>query len=116
MVFPLYVTFFPPNQAYAVFGVFLLLTFWLYLLGFIIVLGAELNAFLKQPARAVALSEATAAALHGQIESQTPQLVASGPSAGASLAGRLLGFVGLLVAVLLLRGRTAKPTDDHASA
>jgi membrane protein len=116
MVFPLYVTFFPPNQAYAVFGVFLLLTFWLYLLGFIIVLGAELNAFLKQPARAVALSEATAAALHGQIESQTPQLVASGPAAGASLAGRLLGFVGLLVAVLLLRGRTAKPTDEHASA
>ena len=62
----------------------------------------------------MALSEATAAALHGQIEHQTPQPVAAQPVAGASLAGRLLGFVGLLVAVLLLRGGAAKPTDEHA--
>jgi membrane protein len=47
LVFPLYVTIFPPNQAYAVFGVFLVFTFWLYLLGFVFVLGAELNAFLQ---------------------------------------------------------------------
>ncbi len=65
-VFPLYVTLFPPNHAYAVFGVFLVLTFWLYLLGIVLVLGAELNAFLEQPARSAALAEATAAALHGQ--------------------------------------------------
>lgn len=48
-VFPLYVRLFPPNQAYALFGVFLVFTFWLYLLGFVIVLGAELNAFLQLP-------------------------------------------------------------------
>ena len=48
-VFPIYVGLFPPNQAYAVFGVFLVFTFWLYLLGFVFVLGAELNAFLQEP-------------------------------------------------------------------
>ncbi len=31
--FPIYVRLFPPNHAYAVFGVFLVLTFWLYILG-----------------------------------------------------------------------------------
>jgi membrane protein len=115
MLFPLYVTFFPPNHAYAVFGVFLLFTFWLYLLGFIIVLGAELNAFLEQPSRSVALSEATAAALHGRTQSicepeRTP------PVERPSLAGRVLGFVGLLAAVALLRGQAAKPTDERARA
>jgi hypothetical protein len=35
---------------------------------------------------------------------------------GPSLAGRLLGFVGLLLAVVLLRGQTAKPTDEQAPA
>src|SRR5258708_26599571 len=55
-IFPLYVVLFPPNHAYAVFGVFLVFTFWLYLLGFILVLGAELNAFLHEPARSVALA------------------------------------------------------------
>lgn len=155
LVFPLYVTLVPPNQAYAVFGVFLLFTFWLYVLGFIIVLGAELNAFLEEPARSVALAEATAAALQGRVEyalrtdsvraeatgvapamhgggvfgSSTrspatqvgrhiqPADSADAPSRGGpSLAGRLLGFVGLLIAVLLLRGRTAKPTDERAGA
>ena len=43
-VFPLYVKLFPPNHAYALFGVFLVFTFWLYLVGFVFVLGAELNA------------------------------------------------------------------------
>jgi membrane protein len=134
MVFPLYVTYFPPNHAYAVFGVFLLFTFWLYLLGFIIVLGAELNAFLEQPSRAVALSAATAAALHGKAAfDQEPGRVraeASGSAPAtwggstleadrpptANLAGRLLGFVGLLVAVVVLRGQRAKPTDERAHA
>ena len=54
-VFPLYLSFFPPNQAYALFGVFLVFTFWLYLVGFVFVLGAELNAFLQQPSRSAAL-------------------------------------------------------------
>ena len=154
LVFPLYVTLVPPNQAYAVFGVFLLFTFWLYVLGFIIVLGAELNAFLEQPSRSVALAEATSAALQGRVvyELQTDQVraeatgfapamqgggvfgasrrspavqvgpdIARSPSAPvprprSDLTGRVLGFVGLLVAVLLLRGRTAKPTDEHAGA
>jgi len=69
-VFPLYVALFPPNHAYAVFGVFLVLTFWLYILGIILVLGAQLNAFLEQPARSAALAEATAAAQHGRAEYQ----------------------------------------------
>jgi membrane protein len=159
MVFPLYVTFFPPNQAYAVFGVFLLFTFWLYLLGFIIVLGAELNAFLLQPSRSVALAEATSAAIQGRAEFElqpgtvraeahgsAPALAGGGalgaakrspetqvsahaqprqpanvarsaaaPAGRPSLAGRLLGFVGLLIAVVLLRGRLAKG-DEHVGA
>jgi len=56
-VFPLYLTLFPPNQAYALFGVFLVFTFWLYLVGFVFVLGAELNAFLEKPARSASLEE-----------------------------------------------------------
>ena len=100
-IFPLYVVLFPPNHAYAVFGVFLVFTFWLYLLGFVLVLGAELNAFLQEPARLVALAAATAQAQHGQ---------AAYDRHSPSLAGRLLGFVGLLVAVVLLRGRAPEAT------
>jgi uncharacterized BrkB/YihY/UPF0761 family membrane protein len=36
-------------MAYAVFGVFLLLLFWSYVTGLVLVLGAELNAFLEDP-------------------------------------------------------------------
>jgi membrane protein len=185
-IFPLYLTFFPPNQAYALFGVFLVLTFWLYLLGFVFVLGAELNAFLQQPARSVALAEATAAAQQGRASfdqqtgqvraeatGQAPALQGGGGALGApsrsaasqfaeqgqqadgqpaggsgqasgrgsdresvrgsgggsdrgsdrgsaganrpTLAGRILGFIGLLVAVLLLRGKDTTPTDHHAA-
>jgi membrane protein len=53
LVFPFYVSVFPPNQAYAVFGVLLVFMFWLYLLGIVFVLGAELNAFLRGPARPI---------------------------------------------------------------
>jgi membrane protein len=145
MVFPLYVSVFPPNEAYAVFGVFLVFTFWLYLLGFVFVLGAELNAFLQQPARSLALAEATQHALrgHAAYDQRTGQVTAaatgtapnisgSGPlgahaqsaqaqlaehgqsisvdacapePARPSLAGRVLGFIGLLIAALLLRRR-----------
>ncbi len=157
-IFPLYVTLFPPNHAYAVFGVFLVLTFWLYLLGFVLVLGAELNAFLQEPSRSAALAEATAKGQRGQAaygrqtgnlraeamgsapamqgggalgvpaRSTADQFAEQGQSAGVrgqsanghrdedcpnkpSLAGRLLGFVGLLVAVVLLRNRAPEPSS-----
>jgi membrane protein len=156
-VFPLYVTFFPPNQAYAVFGVFLVFTFFLYLLGFVFVLGAELNAFLQEPARSAALAEATQKAVKGQADysqqgghvqaeakGDAPELQGGGPlgapakSANAQLheqgqtaakqtddshqgskptiAGRILGFIGLLVAVILLRGNQSKPEPHKQTA
>jgi membrane protein len=157
-IFPLYVTLFPPNHAYAVFGVFLVLTFWLYLVGWVFVLGAELNAFLQEPARAVALAEATNAAMHGQaqynqqtgsvkadVKGSAPALQGGGvlgspnrssaaqvgeqaqsnsgcenaqrQSPRPGLAGRLLGFVGLIVAALLLKSTASKATsDEHAAA
>ena len=161
--FPIYVRLFPPNHAYAVFGVFLLLTFWLYILGIVLVLGAELNAFLEQPTRSVALAEATAAAQRGQATmtdtgavkaeatGQAPAMrggrpfgapsrspseqvaaeqdhdgrdtgsnpVAVEPRRRVGLAGRLIGFAGLVVAALLLRGgvpgrrKTRAPKHDQ---
>jgi membrane protein len=65
-VFPIYMQLFPPNHAYAVFGVFLVFTFWLYLLGWVFVLGVELNAYLQEPARSAALAEATQNAVRGK--------------------------------------------------
>ena len=156
-LFPLYVALFPPNHAYAIFGVFLLFTFYLYVLGIVLVLGAELNAFLQQPARSVALAEATAAAQHGKAEfdaesgnvradaeGRAPALRAVGPlgtpapsaaqqvndqqqhgqqadqtpqpATRPGLAGRILGFIGLILAILLLRGREVKTTDHAAAA
>jgi len=160
-VFPLYVSVFKPNHAYAAFGVFLVLTFYLYVIGLVLVLGAELNAFLEQPARSVALAEATAAAEHGraQFDGETGRVTAeaqgrapamSGGVLGApsrspseqvrdeaqpgqsgsgrphgqsgdsrrprvGVGGRIIGFAGLLVAALLLRGRELKTTDEHAT-
>ena len=47
-LFPLYTTLLGQGFAtYAAFGMFLLLMFWTYLLGIVLVLGAELNAFLE---------------------------------------------------------------------
>jgi membrane protein len=162
-IFPLYVTLFPPNHAYAVFGVFLVLTFWLYLVGWVFVLGAELNAFLQEPARSVALAEATSAAAHGQaqyneqtgsvkadVKGSAPALQGGGvlgsPSRSSaaqvgqqadansgtgngqvqqqpgqqsprpSLAGRVLGFVGLIVAAFLLKGSLSRATPDEQAA
>jgi membrane protein len=66
-LFPLYLSFFGGGfKTYAAFGVFLLLMFWLYLLGLILVLGAELNAFLEEPGRATALAAIKAQAEKGQ--------------------------------------------------
>jgi membrane protein len=72
-VFPLYVALFPPNQAYAVFGIFLVFSFFIYLLGIVFVVGAELNAFLQEPARSVALAEATQQAAHAKAEYREPE-------------------------------------------
>ncbi len=47
-LFPLYTNLFGKGfETYAVFGMFLLLMFWTFLLGIVLVLGAELNAFLE---------------------------------------------------------------------
>jgi Virulence factor BrkB len=88
-VFPLYVKLFPPNHAYAVFGVFLVLTFFLYLLGIVFVLGAELNAFLQEPARAVALAEATQQAQRGKasFNHQTGEVQAHSQGKAPALMG-----------------------------
>lgn len=70
-VFPLYLRFFGRGlEVYAVFGIFLVLMFWLYLLGLVLVLGAEINAFLEEPGRAAALAQTTAHAESGQVEVQ----------------------------------------------
>jgi membrane protein len=87
LVFPIYVSLFPPNQAYAAFGIFLVFTFYLYLLGFVFVFGAELNAFLQDPTRAVALAETAARARRGEAalrpgERLETEVTGSAPSAG----------------------------------
>jgi len=111
-VFPLYVALFPPNHAYALFGVFLVLTFWLYLLGLILVLGAELNAFLEQPSAAAAPAPVADVV---PVESGTPEDVAPRlPRVG--MGGRIVGFVGLVVAAVLLRDQVLKPRDERATA
>jgi hypothetical protein len=155
-VFPLYVALFPPNQAYAAFGIFLVLAFFLYMLGMIFVVGAELNAFLQEPARSVALAEATQQAAHGKAEfhedtgeveaessGQAPRNLGgplnpremgggakgsaqqergrtsaqrpSGGSARPGIGGRLVGLVGLVVAAVLLRGRTVPDGQQQPS-
>lgn len=89
MLFPLYVKVFPPNHAYAVFGIFLVLTFWLYLLGIVFVLGAELNAFLQEPARSVALAEATQQAQRGKasFNQATGEVQAESKGTAPALSG-----------------------------
>ena len=71
-VFPLYLKFFGGGFAvYQAFGTFLVLMFWLYLLGLVIVLGAELNAFLEAPERSTALAEAQMQAQTGKAAQET---------------------------------------------
>jgi membrane protein len=109
-VFPLYVALFPPNHAYAFFGVFLVLTFWLYLLGLVLVLGAELNAFLEIPTHSVAQPEAQAIQASGSLFLASPE-----HQTRSGAGGRLVGVVGLIVAALLVRG-TVKTSDERATA
>ncbi len=115
-VFPLYVALFPPNHAYAFFGVFLVLTFWLYLLGLALVLGAELNAFMEQPALASAPAPAPDAIL--PQASPLPEQVASveaQPRPRSGFGGRLVGIIGLVIAAMLLRGQV-KTGNERATA
>ncbi len=87
-VFPLYMAIFGKGfQAYAAFGVFLLLMFWLYLLGMVLVIGAELNAFLEEPGRSTALAEATSRAEKGHVAMQQTSGNVEAVATGSAEAG-----------------------------
>src|ERR687886_1732565 len=158
-LFPLYTALFPPNQAYAAFGVFLVLMFWLYLLGLVLVAGAELNAFLEEPGRATALAASKARAEKGQAQVRQaggrvqaeatgtawaggeetrgtgeerpgpfgrrptqaaadqrgrPAAASAQAGGGSSIPGKLIGFAGLTVAALLLRGQHATAAPESS--
>jgi membrane protein len=67
-LFPLYVSLFGGGlSVYAAFGTVLLFVLWLYLVGAVLVGGAQLNAFLAAPDRAVALSALAAQARVGKL-------------------------------------------------
>jgi membrane protein len=68
-VFPLYVALFGQGfSVYAAFGSVLLFMFWLYIVGVVLVGGAELNAFLRDPEGSVAVSALAARAVTGRLE------------------------------------------------
>ena len=95
-VFPLYTTIFGQGfQTYAIFGTFLLLMFWTFLLGIVLVLGVELNAFLE---------------LEYPSQASAPPSDASKPPSQPPRPTRraqVTGLVGLLVTRLLDRRRSA---------
>ncbi|MBV8719074.1 MAG: YihY/virulence factor BrkB family protein [Chloroflexi bacterium] len=67
-VFPLYVAIFGKSfAAYAAFGIFFVLMLWLFLLGLVLVLGVELNAYFEAPGRSSALAATAARAEKGQV-------------------------------------------------
>jgi membrane protein len=87
-VFPLYLALFGRGfQAYAAFGVFLLMMFWVYLLGIVLVLGAELNVFLEEPGRSTALAETKAKAEKGQVATQQAPGAVETVASGSAAAG-----------------------------
>jgi hypothetical protein len=104
--------------------VFLVFTFFLYLLGLVFVLGAELNAFLQEPARSAALALRGGGVLGAPTKSPAAQMRDAGNTmrgadrqpdarpehAGGGVAGHVLGFVGLLLAVVLLRNQKETTT------
>jgi YihY family inner membrane protein len=68
-LFPLYVALFGAGfNIYAAFGTLLLFAFWLYIVGVIVMLGVELNAYLAAPARSVYLASVSARAMAGKLE------------------------------------------------
>lgn len=103
-LFPVYLNLFGQNfQTYAVFGMFLLLMFWCYLLGIILVLGAELNAFLEMPA----LAEQPPAGVALGDRSTVPRPSRNRPPPGPrGIKGRLVGVMAILVAAMLNRRRS----------
>lgn len=108
-LFPLYLTFFGKSfQTYAVFGTFLLLMFWAYLMGIVLVLGAELNAFLEGASAVAAGRDAALGLAPSTPPVQGPPVMAGGAKPALSgVKGRLVGILGVLVAALLLRRRAA---------
>ena len=65
-IFPLYVALFGQGfSVYTAFGTVLLFMFWLYIVGVVLVGGAELNAFLRDPEGSVAVSALAARAVTG---------------------------------------------------
>jgi membrane protein len=87
-VFPLYLAIFGKGfQAYAAFGVFLLVMFWAYLLGLVLTAGAELNAFLEEPGRSTALAETTARAQKGQVQMEQSSGAVETVAAGSASTG-----------------------------
>jgi membrane protein len=111
-VFPLYMALFGQGfQTYALFGIFLLMMFWCYVLGIILVLGAELNAFLKDPAlaerSALRAAAMRAPSVQARERGQVGQERREEPRAAGrrGLKGVLVGLAGLLAAGLMLRRR-----------
>jgi hypothetical protein len=61
--------------------------FWLYLLGLVLVAGAELNAFLEEPGRATALAASKARAEKGQAEVHQAGGTVEAEATGTAWAG-----------------------------
>jgi membrane protein len=71
-IFPIYIALFGGGfSVYAAFGTVLVFMFWLYIVGVVVVGGAVLNAFLRDPKRSVALASLAARALTGKLELPT---------------------------------------------
>jgi len=109
-VFPLYLAFFGQGfQTYALFGIFLLMMFWCYVLGIILVLGAELNAFLKDPALAEQSAHRAAAMQPPSAQARERERVdrelreRSWAAEPRGLKGALLGLAALAAAGFMLR-------------
>ena len=98
-IFPLYMSFFGKGfQTYAIFGIVLLMMFWSYLLGLVLVLGAELNAFLEGPELAV--QPMPLAVRANWEEAPKPH----------GFKDKLVGLAGIAVAFLLVRRRQTGET------
>jgi membrane protein len=68
-IFPLYVALFGQGfNIFAAFGSVLLFMFWLWIVGLVLVGGAELNAFLANPERSSAMAALSAQARTGQLD------------------------------------------------